>query len=84
MSPEPCHCRPEQVQALICELLDPGTSPERAKEIRAVIADCPECVERLRSEREVRVIMRRCCQTTTAPGYLRERITTQINISRRG
>lgn len=84
MTTEPCTCSPGKVQALICEFLDSGTTPERAAEIRAVFADCPECLERLRSEREVRVIMRRCCETTTAPGYLRERITTQINITRGG
>lgn len=82
MNNEPCHCDPGKVQALICELLDSGTPAARAAQIRAEIADCPECVDRLRSERALRIIMQRCCQTTTAPGYLRERITTQINIAR--
>ncbi|AIT60460.1 zf-HC2 domain-containing protein [Corynebacterium doosanense] len=84
MDSQPCRCSAEEVQALLCEYLDSGTSEARSREIREQIAACPECLQRLRNEREVRTIIQTCCQTESAPGYLRERITTQIRISRRG
>lgn len=84
MNSQPCRCSTHEVQALICEYMDAGTSQARAREIREQIAACPECLQRLRNEHEVRTIIQTCCQTESAPGYLRERISTQIRISRRG
>ncbi|WKD57049.1 Anti-sigma factor RsrA [Corynebacterium capitovis DSM 44611] len=69
-----CH----DAQELMCELLDSHTSPERAAEIRAVIAACPACFERFRSEQEVRGIVRRCCGEAQAPEPLRQRIIASI------
>ncbi|AWB81417.1 mycothiol system anti-sigma-R factor [Corynebacterium yudongzhengii] len=82
MSSEPCPCSCAHVQALICEIIDSDCSETRAAEIRAEISRCEECARRLESERAIRMLMRRCCSEETAPGYLRERITTQINIIR--
>lgn len=78
---EPCVCDEVNVQALMCELLDPGIDARRAQEIRSLILDCPECVARLSNEQEIRLLMKRCCtEESVAPGTLRERITTQIQI----
>lgn len=81
MSPQPCNCSAAEVQAMICEILDSGTTSHRAAEIRDELGQCPECLDRLNSERELRLIMRRCCQSDAAPGYLRERISTQIRFT---
>ena len=79
-----CVCNEVNVQALMCELLDPGIDHSRAEEIRALILCCPECVDRLTNEQEIRLIMRRCCiAESVAPGTLRQRITTQIQINTR-
>lgn len=64
-------------QAMLCELFDPGTSPERAHEIREAIARCPECFARLESEQAVRGIVRDCGRVR-APEPLRQRIITTI------
>ncbi|GAB3941858.1 anti-sigma factor [Corynebacterium tapiri] len=85
MDTDPCQCSPAEVQQLLCELLDPGVSAQRAEAIRKRLAQCPECVERFTTERQLRTLMQRCCSAqATAPVYLRERITTQIRIVRRG
>lgn len=84
MNTQPCRCSTHEVQELICEIMDPGTPVARAHEIRRQIAECPQCLQRLRTEHDVRAVMRTCCQSESAPGYLRERITTQIRITYRG
>lgn len=80
MKSQPCNCSAAEVQAMICEILDSGTTVSRATEIRTQLADCPECADRLNNERELRVVLQRCCQTETAPEDLRERITIQLRI----
>ncbi|AKK10538.1 mycothiol system anti-sigma-R factor [Corynebacterium uterequi] len=72
----------EDMQRLLWEVLAPGTPRPRCEELRALIAACPECVEQLASEQEIRLLMQRCCGEVHAPVYLRERITTRIRIIR--
>lgn len=80
MHDQPRDCSKAEVQALMCELLDPGTTPTRAREIHAELTQCPDCRRRIADEQQVRILMRQCTSSECAPGYLRERITTQIRI----
>ena len=66
------------VQRLLCELLAPDTSPDRALQIREEIAACPECMQVLEAEREVRRLVRDCCGQVAAPDPLRERIVASL------
>jgi len=76
---EPCIGRCEEIQAQLCTLFDPSTTPEQAREILAVIAECPHCHGRLESEQEIRALLRRCCTSeASAPAALRQRITMEI------
>ncbi len=70
------NCR--EATSLLCELLDGDTSPERAADIRARLAACPECFSHLQSELAVRGLVRECCGEVQAPEPLRERIITSI------
>lgn len=78
---EPCGMKCHDVHVLFCELLDDDTSPSRAAEIQAMIAECPECFGRLQSEREVRELVRRCAHSTQAPDQLRQRIVRSISVT---
>ncbi len=71
-------CTSAQVQSLFCELLDPGTSPQRANDIRAHIAECDECQDRLEREELVRQLLSKCCSHDHAPQQLRQRISVEI------
>lgn len=73
-----CGCGCEGANELLYELFDTETSEERAREIRAEIARCPECFARAESEQAVRRIVRTCCGEVTAPEPLRQRIITSI------
>lgn len=80
---EPCGCSCDDIQAQLCELVDPGTTPEQARELIASISRCPECYGRLQSEQEIRAMLQRCCTAqVAAPAELRERITMQIRVTR--
>jgi len=73
-----CGCGCGGAEALLHELFDPETTAQRAREIRAEIARCPECFTQLESEQAVRGIVRDCCGKAKAPEPLRERIITSI------
>lgn len=79
---EPCDSGCEELQAYLCSLLDEEITPARAAELTRRIAQCPACHTRLRSEREIRALVKKCCSADTAPVTLRERITMQIRITR--
>ena len=80
---EPCIGRCEEIQAQLCTLFDPSTSPERAREILVVIAECPDCHGRLQSEQEIRALLQKCCHAeASAPARLRQRISMQIQVTR--
>ena len=79
---EPCGCEREHVHAALCDLFDRRIDPARAAEIRREIAECPSCSARLQSEESVRVLMRRCAESNSAPMTLRQRITTELRITR--
>ncbi|MDO5669460.1 MAG: anti-sigma factor [Corynebacterium sp.] len=75
----PCSGRCADIQAQLCALFDPSTTPERAREILAAVAECPDCHGRLESEQEIRALLRRCCSAeASAPAALRQRITMEI------
>lgn len=71
-------CTSPEVQALFCELMDNSTTPERAAEIRAHIARCDRCQERLECEDAVRRMVSKCCGGVQAPEALRRRISISI------
>lgn len=76
---EPCIGRCEDIQSQLCALFDPSTTPEQAREILKVIAECPHCHGRLSSEREIRALLQKCCTAeAAAPETLRQRISMQI------
>jgi anti-sigma factor (TIGR02949 family) len=80
---EPCGCSCDDIQAQLCELVDPGTTPEQARALIESISRCPRCYGRLQSEREVRALLQRCCTSQVeAPAELRERIMVQIRVTR--
>lgn len=69
----------ESTHRLLCELFDEETTPQRRAEITSEIAECPECLRIAESERDVRAIVRDCCQSAKAPEPLRQRIITTIS-----
>ena len=71
-------CNAQEVEALMCELLDTRQSAERQREIRARLAECSQCLGRLHVEEVVRALMRDCRHAEHAPERLRENITIQI------
>lgn len=73
-----------EIQANLCSLFDAGTTEQQARELINEIAQCPECLERLQSEREIRELMRKCCTAQSAPATLRQRITMQIRVTQLG
>lgn len=77
-----CNCSQQEVQALICELLDNCCDSHRAQEIRARLAECTSCHEHLEHEEVIRSMVRNCCGGGRAPSHLRERITVQIRMTR--
>lgn len=76
-----CNCSHEEVQALICELLDHCSCSDRAREIRARLAECTACHEHLEHEEYIRSMVRNCCGGDRAPEHLRERISFQIRMT---
>ena len=81
MSTPEDHCEATdctEVHALLCELFDPSTSPERVEAIRVQVQDCPHCFGRLESDEAVRNMVRSCCGQAHAPEPLRERIIASI------
>lgn len=79
---QPCSCDRNEMQDLLCTLLDGDITAERADEIRARIAECARCSDRLASELEVRDLVRTCCQSENAPETLHERITSELRTIR--
>lgn len=80
---ETCGYSCDEIQAQLCTLFDPDTTPEQARALLDSIAACPECYGRLQSEREIRAILQRCCTADAeAPADLRQRITMQIRVTR--
>lgn len=71
-------CTSAEVQALFCELINPETTAARASAIRAHLAECDECTDRLQREEVMRELLRTCCGKTKAPQELRQRISIQI------
>lgn len=65
-------------QRSLCELLDADITPQRAAEIRAMIAQCPDCFSRYENEVAARLIVQSCCGGAQAPDTLRQRIVTSI------
>ncbi|KAA8739206.1 hypothetical protein [Corynebacterium tuscaniense] len=76
-----CNIEPTRAQALLCEFFDPETPQARVEEIRAIIQTCPENFARLKTEMEIRQIVRRCNCQDQAPEQLRQRIVRSISIT---
>ena len=79
---EPCGCERDSIHAALCDLFDGSIDAARAEEIRREIAECPSCSARLDSEETIRILMRRCAESDSAPMTLRQRITTELRITR--
>ena len=76
-----CNIEPTRAQALLCEFFDPETPQARVEEIRAIIQTCPETFARLKTEMEIRQIVRRCNCQDQAPEQLRQRIVRSISVT---
>lgn len=75
---EPCTCGCGEKYQSLFALLDDELSAAECAELRTHLSDCPECSRRLRTEEQVRALVRKCCTEQQAPPTLRERITTRI------
>lgn len=73
-----CNCSSQEIEALLCQLLDESLSPQQRAAVQARIAECNVCMERLETEQIVRRLVRTCDKATHAPETLRQRITVQI------
>ena len=69
----------QEAKALLRELLDDDTTPERAAHIRQRLDSCPQCFSQLQAELAVRGLVRKCCGEAHAPEPLRQRIITSIS-----
>lgn len=77
MTSKQCDCNCTDAVTLLGELLDGNCSPATQQQLRAQIASCPHCFERLGIEEEVRALLRRCCHEE-APVRLRRQISVSI------
>lgn len=68
----------QEARALLRELLDDETTPERAAAINERLNSCPECFNQLQAEVAVRSLVRSCCGQAQAPEPLRQKIMTTI------
>ncbi|MEJ5928410.1 mycothiol system anti-sigma-R factor [Corynebacterium sp. H128] len=78
-----CDCNCSDTYARLAELLDGDCTQSAQEELRAAIASCPHCFERLGVEEEIRELLRRSC-AASAPITLRQRISISIRVQQRG
>ncbi|QGU02670.1 Anti-sigma factor RshA [Corynebacterium kalinowskii] len=81
MTSKPCDCSCTDAVLLLSELLDGECTPAAQEKLRAKIASCPHCFEKLGVEEEIRAILRRSC-AESAPVTLRRRISVSIRLER--
>lgn len=84
----PCGCSPERVNHLVGLLIDGAADGElnsaELQEVRAELASCELCYQRLHQEERFRAMLNRSCETVdedptaAAPRSLRERILVSI------
>lgn len=77
MTSKPCDCSCTDAFLLLNELLDGECTPAAQEKLRAKIASCPHCFEKLGVEEEIRAILRRSCHAE-APMRLRRKISVSI------
>ena len=82
--PSDCRGNCDEVHANLCALFDEDTTEGQARELIRQISECPACFARLQSEREIRALVRKCCTAQSPPATLRQRITMEIRVTRRG
>lgn len=76
-----CGCSEQEVQSLLCQLMDYELTAQQEAEIRKRLCECHDCNDRLASEELIRSLVRKCDSSTAAPEHLRERITVQLRYS---
>lgn len=83
----PCGCSPARVNHLVGLLIDGAAHGElnsaELQEVRAELASCELCYQRLEQEERFRAMLNRCCAAVdegadAAPQSLRERIIISI------
>lgn len=88
----PCGCSPERVNYLVGLLIDGAENgalnSTELQDVRAELATCELCYQRLEQEERFRAMLNRCCNAveenaeTAAPRSLRERIIVSIRTER--
>lgn len=80
--PEECSPLVEAIEEFVIEARAGRPSSETRDVLQRSVEDCPECVETLGIEEEIRALLRMCC-CEPAPVELRARITRQLRVTYR-
>lgn len=67
-----------EVLSLAYVYIDDEIDEERRVLVTAHLTECPPCEGHFAVERHVRAIVRRCCETATAPDTVRQRIVAEL------
>ena len=69
----------EELLEVLYEYVDGTRGPQARAELQRHVDECPQCLQALGLEQQVRQLLRSCC-SQPAPSDLRTRITTQLRV----
>ncbi|WP_295642768.1 mycothiol system anti-sigma-R factor [uncultured Corynebacterium sp.] len=69
----------DELLDVLYEYVDDNGGYEARKELQRHVDECPQCLQALGLEQQVRELLRSCC-SQPAPTELRTRITTQLRV----
>lgn len=69
----------DELLDVLYEYVDGNGGYEARKELQRHVDECPQCLQALGLEQQVRELLRSCC-SQPAPTELRTRITTQLRV----
>ncbi|MGV0409788.1 mycothiol system anti-sigma-R factor [Corynebacterium resistens] len=69
----------EELLGVLYEYVDGDGGCEAREELQRHVDECPQCLQALGLEQQVRQLLRSCC-SQPAPSELRARITTQLRV----